>query len=65
MPTFQDAVEIVCAGGTSMINGFIEVFQQEFEKIKFPIPVRNVRLADEPLHSVCKGCLVAAISSND
>ena len=26
---------------------------------------RNIRLADEPLHSVCKGCLVGAISSMD
>jgi len=65
MPTFHEPVEIVCAGGTSMINGFIEVFRDEFQKIKFPIPVREVRLADEPLHSVAKGCLVAAISSAD
>jgi hypothetical protein len=65
MPSFADPVEIVCAGGTSMIKGFIEVFRQEFEKIKFPIPVRNIRLAEEPLHSVSKGCLVAAISSMD
>lgn len=65
MPTFNEPVDIVCAGGTSMIKGFIEVFRDEFEKIKFPIPIRNIRMADEPLHSVAKGCLVGAISSID
>lgn len=65
MPSFPEPIEIVCAGGTSMIKGFIEVFRDEFKKIKFPIPVGNIRLADEPLHSVSKGCLVAAISSMD
>ncbi len=65
MPNFNEPVDIVCAGGTTMINGFIEVFREEFSKQKFPIPVSNIRLGEEPLNSVCKGCLVAAISSAD
>jgi hypothetical protein len=62
MPSFPDPIEIVCAGGTSMIGGFIEVFKDEFASIKFPIPVKNVRRAEDPLFSVAKGCLVAALS---
>jgi len=62
MPSFPEPIEIVCAGGTSMIGGFIEVFQDEFESINFPIEVKNVRRADDPLFSVSKGCLVAALS---
>jgi actin-like ATPase involved in cell morphogenesis len=62
MPSFPDPVEIVCAGGTSLIGGFIDVFKQEFESIKFPIAVKNIRLAEDPLFSVAKGCLVAALS---
>jgi len=62
MPRFPDPIEIVCAGGTSMIGGFIEVFKDEFQAIKFPIDVKNVRRADDPLFSVAKGCLVAALS---
>ena len=53
---------IVCAGGTSLIGGFIDVFRDEFESIKFPIQVKNIRLAEDPLFSVSKGCLVAALS---
>lgn len=62
MPTFPDPVEIVCAGGTSMIGGFVEVFQDVFEEINFPIEVKNIRRAEDPLYTVSKGCLVAALS---
>ncbi|MBI4601099.1 MAG: hypothetical protein HY721_03975 [Planctomycetes bacterium] len=62
MPHFPEPIEIVCSGGTSMIGGFIEVFQDEFQAIKFPIPVKSIRRAEDPLFSVAKGCLVAALS---
>ncbi len=62
MPNFPDPITIVCAGGTSLIGGFIETFQDEFNKINFPIPVKEIRLAEDPLYSVSKGCLVAALS---
>ena len=44
------------------IGGFIEVFQDEFQSIKFPIEVKNIRRAEDPLFSVAKGCLVASLS---
>src|SRR2546426_2201583 len=62
MPSFPEPIEIVCAGGTSMIGGFIEVFQDEFQSIKFPIQVKSIRRAEDPLFSVAKGCLVASLS---
>ncbi|MEM7201859.1 MAG: hypothetical protein AAF628_16450 [Planctomycetota bacterium] len=60
MPTFSEPTDIACAGGTSMIGGFIEVFRDEFAKIDFPIPIGRIFRAEEPLTSVAKGCLVAA-----
>jgi hypothetical protein len=65
MPQFPEPIEIVCAGGTSMIGGFIEVFQDEFKAIKFPIQVKNIRRAEDPLFTVSKGCLVAALSDTE
>jgi hypothetical protein len=62
MPTFPDPVEIVCAGGTSLIGGFVEVFQDVFEEVSFPIEVKNIRRAEDALYTVSKGCLVAALS---
>ncbi len=64
MPSFPDPVEIVCAGGTSLIGGFIEVFQDVFEQVNFPIEVKNIRRAEDALYSVAKGCLVAALSES-
>ena len=60
MPTFSEPIDIACAGGTSRVGGFIEVFRDEFAKIDFPIPVGRIFRAEEPLTSVARGCLVAA-----
>jgi hypothetical protein len=61
MPMFNDPIDIACAGGTSMVGGFIEVFRDEFAKIDFPIPVGRIFRAEEALQAVAKGCLVAAV----
>jgi hypothetical protein len=62
IPTFPDAVDIVCSGGTSKPQGFIDLFAEEFKRIDFPLEVKNIRLASEPLNAVAQGCLVAAMS---
>ncbi|MEM7260458.1 MAG: hypothetical protein AAF488_00610, partial [Planctomycetota bacterium] len=64
MPNFPDPISIVCAGGTSMIPGFIDIFRDEFENVKFPLDVKDIRMAEDPLYSVSKGCLVAALSES-
>ncbi|MGE3163510.1 MAG: hypothetical protein AB7O52_01240 [Planctomycetota bacterium] len=63
-PNFSEPISIVCAGGTSLVGGFIEVFQDEFKNINFPIEVKDIRLAEDPLYTVAKGCLVAALSES-
>jgi hypothetical protein len=60
MPSFQNPIDIACAGGTSLVGGFIEVFRDEFAKIDFPIPVGRIFRSEEALTAVAKGCLVAA-----
>lgn len=60
MPSFNDPIDIACAGGTSMVGGFIEVFREEFAKIDFPLPVGRIFRSEEALTAVAKGCLVAA-----
>jgi actin-like ATPase involved in cell morphogenesis len=61
MPSFSRPVDLVCAGGTSLIRGFIDVFREEFQKIQFPLEVSDIRLARDPLRTVSAGCLQAAI----
>ena len=60
MPVFREPISIVCSGGTSLVGNFIECFKEEFQKVQFPIPVRDIRLADNPLMVVAKGALIAA-----
>jgi actin-like ATPase involved in cell morphogenesis len=60
MPTFHEPIDVACAGGTSLVGGFVEVFRDEFAKIDFPIPVGRIFRAEDALTAVAKGCLVAA-----
>ncbi|MBF0571439.1 MAG: cell division FtsA domain-containing protein [Candidatus Omnitrophica bacterium] len=62
MPQFPEPIDIVCAGGSSMIGGFVDVFKEELKKLSFPIPINTVRLADEPLYATARGCLLAGLS---
>jgi hypothetical protein len=64
VPQFPDPVDIVCAGGSSLIGGFIDIFEDELKKIDFPIAINKVRLAAEPLHATSRGCLLAALSDS-
>lgn len=60
MPTFNEPIDIACAGGTSLVGGFIEVFREEFAKIDFPMPVGKIFRSEDALTTVARGCLVAA-----
>ncbi len=60
MPTFSEPITIVFSGGTSMAGNFIELVKDVFKKIEFPIPVKEIRLAKDPLNATAKGALVAA-----
>src|SRR6185295_12676325 len=60
MPTFKEPISMVFSGGTSMAGNFIELVKEVFKKIEFPIPVKEIRLATDPLNATAKGALVAA-----
>jgi hypothetical protein len=60
LPKFKDALTIVVAGGTSQANGYIEEFTKKLADNNFPLKIKVVRHAADPLHAVAKGCLIAA-----
>ena len=62
MPQFPGAIDIVCAGGSCMIGGFVDVFKEELKKMTFPIEIGDVRLAEDPLYATARGCLLAGLS---
>ena len=60
LPKFKEPLKVVIAGGTSRANGYVETFEKMLQENNFPLPVKEVVHADDPLHAVAKGCLIAA-----
>lgn len=63
LPNMTDNMDVVFAGGTSMIKGFNEIFSEKVKK-EFPIPVGSVRQAKDPLFTVCNGLYNAACTQS-
>jgi hypothetical protein len=60
LPKFKEPIKIVVAGGTSKAKGYIESFEKLLSANDFPLPVKSVVHASEPLLAVSKGCLIAS-----
>ncbi|MCG2712401.1 MAG: hypothetical protein L6416_08790, partial [Candidatus Omnitrophica bacterium] len=60
IPLVPKPITIVLSGGTSLPKGFAVRFKQILGQFKLPIPVGEVKMANQPLRSVAKGALVAA-----
>ena len=56
---------IVVAGGTSMPEGFLNMFKGVFANQKMPFEVGEVKRAEEPLYAIAEGCLIAAEMHED
>lgn len=57
-----EPIPFIVSGGTSKAEGFLDVFQEEYDKVKrsFPIAISAVRPAEDPLTAVAEGLLVLA-----
>jgi hypothetical protein len=55
-------LEIVVAGGTASVPGFMEKFQSVLKTMELPFKVKNLRMAKNPLYAVARGCLLKAIN---
>ncbi len=62
MPGIVKPISIVLSGGTSLPEGFSLRFKEILDQFKLPIPVGETRIAAQPLNSVAKGALIAAIA---
>lgn len=57
-----EPIPFIVSGGTSKAGGFMEIFEEEFDRVrkKFPIQISEVRQAPNPLTAVAEGLLVLA-----
>jgi hypothetical protein len=60
LPRMDKPIPIVLSGGTARPKGFLEKFRQAFEFDAFPIPISEIRMAEDPLDATARGCLIAA-----
>lgn len=60
--SYDDPVEVVIAGGTSLAPNFINKFKAIFNKLEKPFDLAGVRHARDPLTAVANGALIAAKS---
>jgi len=58
----DDAIPIVVSGGTSLPEGFVDLFKQELLKNDLPFEISEVRRASNPLTAVANGLLVKTIA---
>ncbi len=64
-----EPIPFIISGGTTKAGGFLELFKNEFERIKkkggFPIKISEVRSAQDPLTAVAEGLLVLAMDEHE
>ena len=60
VPNFPEPVPIVIGGGTSLVKGFLDVFNEQFDQNEFPIPVSEIILIEDAHTAVARGCLSEA-----
>jgi len=60
LPKFKDPLPVVVAGGTSKAKGFVAAFERKLKENGFPVELKEVRHASDPLRAVSRGCLIAA-----
>ena len=66
LPNLFEPIPVVVAGGTSMVGDFVSTLQELIKNEKdFPIPVSEVRHAEEPLFAVSHGLYQAALLNSD
>lgn len=61
-----DPIPFVVSGGTSKAGGFLDIFQEEFDKVRrsFPIKISEIRPAKDPMTAVAEGLLVLAMEEH-
>jgi len=70
LPKFTQPIPIIAAGGTSRAKGFVNKFKERLEWFndpetspltdQLPFEIKEIRLAEDPLRAVARGCLLAS-----
>lgn len=56
------SMSVIVSGGTSRATGFLPLFKEIIDSYEFPIQIKEVRSADDPMTAVAEGLLIKAVS---
>lgn len=58
-------LEIVIAGGTASVPGFLEKFESVVAGLELPFEIKKIKMAENPFYAVSHGCLVKAMATEN
>lgn len=58
----DEKIPIILSGGTSLPNGFLEMFKTVFSRYDFPLEISEIRRAANPMTAVAQGLLIKTMS---
>jgi len=61
-PQFSEPVDIVFAGGSSLVGGFLDMVKEELKNVQLGLKVNEIKISEDPFTSVARGCLFQAIN---
>jgi len=60
LPIFREDISLILSGGLALAYGFVEKVHGVMNKLDFPIKIKEIRKAVNPLTAVANGCLLAS-----
>jgi len=60
IPKFSKPLPVVIAGGTSLVDGYLEEFEKALRVQELPFAIGEIRYANDRIHAVARGCLIAS-----
>jgi hypothetical protein len=60
LPAFREPVPIIVSGGLSLAKGFVKRIESSLRTMNFPLKIKEIRRAENPLTAVARGCLLAS-----
>jgi hypothetical protein len=60
LPIFREDVVMIVSGGLTLAGGFAQKMNEVIKTVKFPIDIKEIRMAKNPMTTVANGALLAA-----
>ena len=60
LPIFREDVVMIVSGGLTLADGFVQKMNEVINTVNFPIGIKEIRLAKDPMTAVANGALLAS-----